>query len=139
VLSHIHHINFLVHDLNEAIQRYKNILGLDEVIIDSLQQRAVKTARFKIGESWLILVQPLDQDSVPAQHLAKHGEGFFLLSFGTDSLEQTGQKILSNGGQIDIDASREGLDGWRINDLNIQQFFGAQLQITEDGKQKTRK
>lgn len=73
----IHHINFLVKDLDTAVERYKVLLGDVELHYGDLEGRGVRTARFRLGESWLVLVQPTTADSVPARHLAQHGEGFF--------------------------------------------------------------
>jgi methylmalonyl-CoA/ethylmalonyl-CoA epimerase len=55
----IHHINFLVKDLDAAEQRYRALLGLGPAIREALPERNVLTARFRLGESWLVLVQPL--------------------------------------------------------------------------------
>ena len=89
MITHIHHINFIVKDLDSATTQYRKRLNLGEFTYDELAQRAVKTARIKLGDTWLVLVQPLDQDSVPAKFLKENGEGFFLISLGTDCLLYT--------------------------------------------------
>ena len=132
MLNHIHHINFLVKDLNLAVERYQEILGLQEFRFDELAGRAVRTARIKLGDCWLVLVEPQDQTSVPARHLAEHGEGFFLISFGTDDLLTALDRIAQNGGQLDSGGVRTGLDNWQVADLQMAQFFGAQIQLTQD-------
>ena len=132
MISHIHHLNFLVRDLDAAVHSYQTLLGLGEFQFDELPQRKVNTARIRLGQTWLVLVQPTDQDSVPARHLAEHGEGFFLLSLATDDLDETLQKIEQQGGVIDPARRRTGLDGWQIADLEPTQFQGIQLQLTEE-------
>jgi len=91
-----------------------------------LTQRGVRTARVKLGNTWLILVQPLTNDSVPGKHLAKFGEGFFLLSLETDDLESEIVRIEDNGGELS-GPMRYGLDDWEVQDLSLNQFFGAQM------------
>lgn len=136
MISGIHHINFLVRDLDKAIHHYESILGLPTFKKDQLRQRGVKTARVKLGETWLILVQPLDSDGVPAKHLEKFGEGFFLLSLETDNLEQSIKDITENNGELS-GPIRSGLDDWQVQDLNPKQFFGTQIQIVEDRGKST--
>jgi len=138
MISHIHHINFLVRDLDLAIARYQCLLGDIQFELDELKHRTVKTARVKLGSTWLILVQPLDDNSVPAQHLAKYGEGFFLMSLATTDLPNEKRRIESEF-QTNLDTTidfqtpqRTGLDGWQVIDFPLQQFFGAQLQLTQD-------
>lgn len=133
MITGIHHINFVVRDLEVAIQRYESTLGLPKFERGELQQRGVKTARVKLGDTWLILVQPLDRDSVPGQHLEKYGEGFFLLSLETNSLNNAINHVENNNGVL-IGPTRSGLDNWQVQDLSLEQFFGTQIQLTEEGK-----
>lgn len=132
MISHIHHINFLVRDLDAAVERYQHSLGLDAFIFDSLVGRAVRTARVKLGNTWLVLVQPMDTESVPAKHLEKHGEGFFLISLATDDLEKQLEQLESRGCDMGHSQKRQGLDNWLVADLPINDFFGAQLQLTQE-------
>ena len=85
-------------------------------------------ARTRIGESWLVLVSPYDPASVPGQHLARHGEGFFLISFGVDSLADELERLGENW--FDGPA-RDGLDDWRVRDLDVNRTFGTLVQLTE--------
>jgi len=131
MITGIHHINFLVRDLEAGIERYESTLGIAKFKRDELTQRGVRTARVKLGNTWLILVQPLTNDSVPGKHLAKFGEGFFLLSLETDDLESEIVRIEDNGGELS-GPMRYGLDDWEVQDLSLNQFFGAQIQLTSE-------
>jgi len=132
MISHIHHINFLVKDLNQGIARYESVLGKGAFQFDHLKGRNVKTARAMLGNTWLVLVQPLGDEGVPAQHLKEHGEGFFLMSLGTDDLDQTREKIESETGIKFPTPERTGVDNWRVLDFESEQFFGAQIQLTQE-------
>lgn len=70
-----------------------------------------------MGEAWLVLVCPWDAESVPGKFLDEHGEGFFLLSAGTDAMPEDARV-------------REGIDDWRVADVG--EAFGAILQLTDD-------
>ena len=132
MLTKVHHINLLVRDLQDAVARYQAAFSIEHFEYGDLPQRGVKTARFRAGETWIVLVEPTDESGVPAQHLAEHGEGLFLLSFGVDSLDECRSQIESNGDGIGEAPARQGLEGWRVLDLNPDSFAGALLQITED-------
>lgn len=145
MISHLHHINFIVRDLDAAVARYATVLGLNDFIVDALDQRSVITARIKIGETWLVLVQPIGDNSEPARYLRKFGEGFFLLSFATadidhhfaqlDTLLDTSGDLPTDNNNIDTTSceARQGLDDWTVADLPMSAFFGAQLQLTQEG------
>jgi methylmalonyl-CoA/ethylmalonyl-CoA epimerase len=131
MLKNVHHINLLVRDLDEAVQRYQQTLGINEMLYGDLSQRGVRTARFRMGETWIVLVQPTDPEGVPGRHLAEHGEGLFLLSFEVDSVADTVSEIKARGGQFSAEQPRQGLEEWQVVDLDPAQFFGVQLQLTE--------
>jgi methylmalonyl-CoA/ethylmalonyl-CoA epimerase len=135
MITHLHHINFIVCNLNEAVERYTSVFELDDFIFDTLDQRGVKTARTKIGETWLVLVEPVDEHGLPAQHLKEFGEGFFLLSLATDNFDQHFEQLKSqsnNASSYKQPKSRKGLASWTVSDLPISAFFGAQLQLTQE-------
>lgn len=132
MISHIHHINFLVKNLEQGIARYEGVLGKGAFQIDQLKGRNVKTARAKVGDTWLVLIQPQGDEGIPAQHLKEHGEGFFLMSLGTDDLDTTLENIKSNSDIIFPTPERAGIDNWRVIDFQMEQFFGAQLQLTQE-------
>ena len=131
MITGIHHINFLVYDLDTAVSRYSALLGGTPFEYADLVDRGVRTAKADVGGTWLVLVQPTDPKGAPAQHIAQHGEGFFLMSFQTDDLAQQIERC--SAAQIQsASAMRKGLDNWRVVDLSPTDFFGAQIQLTEE-------
>jgi methylmalonyl-CoA/ethylmalonyl-CoA epimerase len=125
MLSHIHHINFVVNDLGKSMVYFNHLLT-QSPIIETLLERNVKTARYKIGETYLVLVQPLSSVGVVATILDKKGEGVFLVSFATPSINDALREL-----EIDYKNKREGLDGWQISDLSAAEQFGVILQLTQ--------
>ena len=110
--SRIHHINFVVRNLTEAIPRFREALGLAEFEIVDHAPRGAHIARSRLGESWFVLVEPYDSDSVPGRYLAENGEGFFLLSVESDD---------------DCDW-RDGILDWKVSDVGV--LHGALFQKT---------
>lgn len=131
-IKKIHHINFLVKDINEGISRYQALLGLGDFIVDDLPGRGVITARIALGEQWLVLIQPLDPDGIPGQHLAENGEGFFLISYQVDNLECAQQQVVAAGAKMTSESPRQGLENWQVWDIDSQYTFGAQLQLCNE-------
>lgn len=132
MLKNVHHINLLVKDLDAAVQRYRDAFSLEEIEYGDLSARGVKTARFRAGETWIVLVQPTDPEGEPGKHLAEKGEGLFLLSFEVDSLESASQAIEDSVHGLSRTPPRCGLDDWQVQDLEPAAFYGANLQLTEE-------
>ncbi|AEP31273.1 VOC family protein [Brumicola nitratireducens] len=125
MLTHIHHINFVVADLQKAIQYFQKLLS-QQATIERLSERNVETARFKIGESLLILVQPITNEGAVASILKNKGEGIFLLSLATLSIDETLKDF-----ELSYAEKRKGLEGWSVCDISPYEQFGAILQLTE--------
>lgn len=130
MLTHIHHINFVVAELEGSVGYFEKLLK-QQAIVENLPQRQVKTARFQIGESLLVLVQPLTSNGVVADILATKGEGIFLLSFATQSIDDTLREL-----ELSYSQKREGLDGWSICDISPLEHLGIILQLTESSPVK---
>jgi methylmalonyl-CoA/ethylmalonyl-CoA epimerase len=124
VLTHVHHVNFLVRDLAGAIAAWRR-LGVTTVTEERLPGRGVETARFQVGATWIVLVMPTDPDGAPGRHLAEHGEGLFLLSLGVPSLDVAAR------GALPLSTPRGGLANWWVADLDPAAFHGATLQLCE--------
>lgn len=133
MLKCVHHINLLVRDLDMAVERYRSAFTIEEFIFAELPGRGVRTARFKAGQSWIVLVQPTDSDGVPGVHLAEHGEGLFLLSFEVDELGPAVESCAAAGAVVSGDR-RKGLEGWEVVDLDPAHFMGASLQLVTVAK-----
>ncbi len=131
-ITKIHHINFLVKDLEKGIEQYKKLLAVNDFTVDALPGRGVKTARTRVGESWLVLIQPVDMAGIPGQHLQQHGEGFFLISYGVEDLTNAGERVVANGSEMTSPEPRKGLENWQVWDIAMEDTFGAQIQLCEE-------
>ncbi len=132
MLKRVHHINFLVADLDTSIERYKDLFELESVEIEMLPERGVATARFDLDGVWIVLVQPVDNKSEPARILREQGEGVFLISYAVDDLDDAREKLVARGAISRSAKARDGLLNWRVIDLNPEAVFGAAVQLTEE-------
>ncbi len=133
LLTHIHHINFVVADLQKSIAYFSKLLA-QQPTVENLPERNVKTARYEIGQSLLVLVQPLSDKGAVADILASKGEGIFLLSFATQSIDEALHDL-----ELSYTEKRTGLEAWSICDISPIEQFGAILQLTESPTNLTSK
>ncbi len=124
--TRIHHVNIVVKDLDEAIARFRQALATGPFTIFDHAPRGAKVAYTPIGESRLVLVCPYATDTLPARHLAEHGEGVFLLSVGTDDFDAHLEQVFES---TDPDV-RQGILDWRVADIGV--CHGILLQLTDD-------
>lgn len=129
MFDRVHHLTFVVRDLEEAVLRYQRDLGIQSIERESVPHRGVLTARFWVGNLWFVLVQPISRGA-PLEHLREHGEGLLLVSFQVQSLDAALAEVAARGlttrGQ-----HRTGVGGWRVVDLDTPAISGAVTQLCE--------
>ena len=133
----VHHLNFVVRDLDEAVRRYERSLGVEILRRDELPGRGVITARFRAGDTWIVLVQPV-ADGEPMRYLERHGEGFYLISYEVDDVLRAAATARLAGVQTTSDAPRAGLDGWQVVDIDAKAMNGVSVQLCQDDSRAER-
>lgn len=129
MITGVHHINLLVRDLDAAMVRYRRQLGVTKFEEAELAGRGVRTARFKAGSTWIVLVQPIAPGE-PQRVLDTQGEGLFLLSFEVEDLSEAMDRVSDNGGALTSASPRTGLDSWQVIDLDPKCLANARVQLT---------
>lgn len=133
-LARLHHLDIVVEDLDRAVSRYRTILGIDPEPRESLASRGIDLVRFRVGEMWLILVQPTRDDSPVAAFLSEHGEGFYHLAVEVDDIEGRASELIAHGIELADATPRTGIDGWKLVDIELDQTMGAMIQLVEQSR-----
>ena len=128
--TRIHHLNFIVRDLDSAMDRFERVLDVEPFSLVDHAPRGANVAKTRVGDSWLVLVCPYDADSVPGRYLAEHGEGFFLVSFGVDDLDSQLAALDAAGVDLVDKSPRDGILDWEVADVG--ELHGALVQLTQD-------
>jgi len=127
----VHHINYVVKNLAASVN-YLSALLNQQPVYESLPLRGVDTARFELNGVWLVLVQPLSEQGEVANILKQRGEGLFLLSLATQSLDETLIQLEKKGINGSNKGPRQGLLNWLVHDLEIPSDLGPVLQLCEE-------
>ncbi len=132
MVKRIHHIDFVVRDLERATELYRKILGCEPLDRESLPARGIDLVRFRAGETWIILVQPLGDGGPVAKFLRDHGEGFFHIAYQVDGdVKKVGELLVEEGIGVVNPEPRPGVEGWKLVDLEIEDTLGAMIQLIE--------
>ena len=128
-LTHVHHVNLLVRDIESAKRDYCAKFNID-FIDELLPSRGVLTSRFRVGESWLVLIQPIAEGE-PMRQLRERGEGLFLLSLGVAQVEDAVPASFHDDSHTagTLSEVRDGISGWRIADFKVAGEPKGQLQL----------
>jgi len=128
-LKRIHHIDYVVRDLNQAVARYQKLFGIPLRTRERLENRGVEIARFRLGDTWIILVQPIQDDSPVRRFLDEHGEGFFHIAYEVEDLPGMVLDLKQQGVKLMNEVPRRGLEGWQLVDIEREETFGVLTQL----------
>ena len=132
MIERVHHIDFVVRNLDEAVAKYSQILGRNPRTRERLEYRGVELARFEVGKLWIILVQPIRDDSPVKAFLDQHGEGFFHIAYKVKDVVAEAQRIKGSGVRLVNEEPRPGVEGWKLIDLAMEDTAGVLTQLIEE-------
>lgn len=130
-LVRIHHIDYIVRDLDRAIEKYRQLFQVPLEARERLESRGVDLARFRLGDTWVVLVQPIRQESPVQKFLEKHGEGFYHVAYEVKDLEGAISDLKANDVRLMNETPRRGVEGWKLIDIEPEETFGVMTQLVD--------
>jgi methylmalonyl-CoA/ethylmalonyl-CoA epimerase len=127
----VHHIDVVVRDLDEAARRYEAALAIRPGPREQLPDRGVDLIRFRVGQTWLVLVQPTGSGGPVSEFLQANGEGFYHIGVEFEDVVAAASAARDRGLRLNEPYPRSGLDGWKLVDVAVEDTSGAMLQLVE--------
>ena len=133
MLKRIDHIAIVVHDLDAALNTYRDTLGLCVTHVEELPAEQVKVAFLPMpdGFSEIELVQPIDTESGVARFLAKRGEGMHHICFAVDDIQSAMGQLAAEGMQLLETQPRLGSHGQKYVFVHPRSAHGVLIELYE--------
>ncbi len=125
MLKKIDHLGIAVKSLDEMMNFYQNVLGLECHGQEEVESQKVKTAFFEVGDTHIELLEPTSEDSPVAKFLAKNGEGIHHVAYATDNIEEQLKKAKDNGCRLIHETPIEGAGGKMVAFLHPKSTHGV--------------
>lgn len=128
----IDHIGIAVKNLDEAVKFYKDVLGLELEDIEEVPEENVRVAMFRVGETYIELLQGTTQDSAISKFIEKRGEGIHHIAIRVDDVDRSTEVLKSRGAVLVYDKTRLVSKGSRkINFVHPKSTGGVLLELVE--------
>ena len=125
------HIAIAVSDLDEAIARYVEDLGLELAGREDVVSARTSTAFVPISGTRLELVHPLAGEGPIAKHLEKRGPGLHHICFRTDDIVAETERLGAKGYTFTTDEPTPGAHGTRVIFLHPKTTGGVLIELVE--------
>jgi methylmalonyl-CoA/ethylmalonyl-CoA epimerase len=110
----IDHIGIAVKNLDESINFYKDILGLELQGTEVVDDQKVRVAFLPVGDTEIELLESTSEDGPIAKFIEKNGEGVQHIAFKVDNIEEAIEYMLSKGMKMIDEKPRYGAGGAKI-------------------------
>jgi methylmalonyl-CoA/ethylmalonyl-CoA epimerase len=135
MIRDVHHVGIAVREMAEAYAFYRDALGRAVVKEGEVSARGVKAALLAVGHSYLELVQPTEEGSPFAKHIAERGEGLHHIGLLADDVDSQVARLNELAVLLEDHEPREGFTG-RLSYLSPLAFDGALLEVVQPEKEQ---
>ena len=122
VITGLAHIGIAVKNLEDALEIFGRILGLEFEGIRIVEEQRVKVAFLRAGEMRIELLEPTDEEGPVARFIEKRGEGIHHLALEVNDLQETLKALENKGVQLIDREPRNGVEDTSIAFLHPKEF-----------------
>lgn len=133
-MKKIEHIGIAVKNIEEAEQRFTQLLGTPSYKREIVESEGVLTSFFKVGESKIELLAAVGNNSPIQKFIEKKGEGIHHIAFEVENIEQKMTELKEKGFQLINDIPKDGADNKRIAFIHPKTTGGILVEICEEKK-----
>jgi methylmalonyl-CoA/ethylmalonyl-CoA epimerase len=132
LLTEIDHVAIAVHDLDAAIEWYREAFGAVVAHREVVQSDGVEEALLAVAESYVQLLTPTRDDSPVAKYLEKRGEGIHHIGYRVDDCGAALESIKRLGGKVLDEAPRPGSRGTTVAFVHPKTSFGTLIELVQE-------
>lgn len=131
MFKRIDHVVIATEDMADAAAKWERNLGLrvEERLSQPLGS-GFDVARLPVGDAFIELVQPVEEEGRFAEEFRERGEGFFSISIEVDELDEAVAYLRGKG--ADVSEPEPGIwPGSRVARVSQSSAHGVSLQLIE--------
>jgi methylmalonyl-CoA epimerase len=106
----IDHLGIAVRSLDRALEFYRDQLGLEVSLRETVAHEKVNVAMLPLGDPRIELLEPVEADSVIGRFLDKRGEGLHHIAIRVPDLNASVERLRASGAKL-LNQPRTGAGG----------------------------
>jgi len=127
----IDHVVIATGDMADAAARWERNLGLRvEERVSRPLGAGFDVARLPVGDAFIELIQPVEEEGRFAEQLKERGEGLFSVSIEVDDLDEAVAHLRGKGARVS-DPEQGIWPGSRVARVSQSSAHGASIQLIE--------
>ena len=131
MLTNIDHLGIAVHNLNDSMHLYENILGLECHGHETVEDQRVNIAFYKVGDTKIELLESTCPEGPIARHIDAKGQGLQHIAYRVANIEEAIEEMLSKGIAMIDKTPRLGAGGSKIAFQHPKSTNGILIELCE--------
>ncbi len=127
----IDHLGIAVRSLDEALKFYRDQLGLDVSLRETVAAEKVNVAMLPLGQPRVELLEPTEPDSVIGKFIDKRGEGLHHVAIRVPDLNASVEKLRASGARL-LSEPRQGAGGHLYVFVHPSSTGGVLLELIQE-------
>ncbi len=127
----IDHIGIAVRSIDDALELYRDCLGLPVARRAVVEHEGVEVAMLPAAGGRIELLEPTSENSVIARFLDRRGQGVHHLALAVDDLESAVEAVRKSGRELVVNEIRIGAEGYRYVFVHPSGAGGVLLELVE--------
>jgi methylmalonyl-CoA epimerase len=127
----IDHLGIAVKSIDEALGFYRDQLGLDVSLRETVELEKVNVAMLPLGEPRIELLEPTVADSVIGKFLEKRGEGLHHVAIRVPDLNASVERLKAAGARL-LNQPRAGAGGHLYVFVHPSSTGGVLLELIQE-------
>jgi methylmalonyl-CoA/ethylmalonyl-CoA epimerase len=132
-LTAIDHVGIAVDDLDAAVDRYRELLGVEPALRERVEDQGVEEVLFAAGGSFIQLLGALGPETPVGRYLAKHGPGMHHIAYRVDDIVTALDVLRAEGARLIDETPRPGSRGTRIAFVHPASMGGVLVELVQAG------
>ena len=133
MLGPLHHVGYVVADLDRGLAELERSLGLTPVVREVMEEQGVEAVLCGEEGGQVELITPLDSESAIARFMEARGEGFHHVAFAVPDLEAALAGLRSRGAELIDSRPRRGLGGHMVAFVHPRSGLGVLTELVQAG------
>ena len=131
MFGRIDHIGVAVHDLEAAIEMYRDGFEMREQHRETVDAFGVEAVLLEVGEGHIELLKPTGTEGGVAKFLEKNGPGMHHVAYQTDDIDKALQQAQAAGFELIDKEARVGIRNSRVAFLHPKSTGGVLTELVE--------
>lgn len=129
-IKRIDHVAICVADTDEAIAKYKHVLGLEPEVREVVESQRTEATLLPIGETSVELIAPKGNEGLE-RFLEKRGPGLHHIALEVEGIEAALSALKALGVQLIDETPRKGARGHKVAFLHPKATGGVLVELVE--------